>query len=152
MIYVWITLILTSCKNSHSGIIFWGGQNVFQDCGSVSCKGTFTAEKTVSPKHLFFTSVDPALGHYILLCPLICLFSHSASPTVYLCLPSCSLPVSFPAWSFLCGLFRPLHLSGRERSFVFFFPLGFCFIRTYRNGQFPGGKELPTFPILWSWS
>lgn len=61
MICVCVALILTSCKNSNSGIIFWERQNVFQDCGGVSCEETFTVEKTISPKHSFFTSVDSAL-------------------------------------------------------------------------------------------
>lgn len=47
-----VTLILTSCKNSNSGIIFWGRQNVFQDCGGVSCEETFTVEKNYFPQAL----------------------------------------------------------------------------------------------------
>lgn len=65
MICVCITLILTSCKTSNIGKSFCGRQNIFQDCGSVSCEKTFTAEKTISPEHSFFTSLDSTL-YYVL--------------------------------------------------------------------------------------
>lgn len=91
--------------------IFFRTVMVFHVCKHLQLKELFF------PKHSFFTSVD--LTFYFIMSIKLIFFFHCASHTIGLL--SYSLPTSIPAWSLSCGLFRPLHLIGRERPLVFFY-------------------------------
>lgn len=149
MIYVWITLILTSCKNSHSGIIFWGRQNVFQDCGGVSCEGTFTVEKTVSPKHLFFTSVDSAL-YFIMSFDFVYSPILPPPPFISACLPVLCLFLFQHGVSYVAFLDHFTWVE--EKGLLCSFSHRVLHHKDIEKWTVSWGKELPTFPILWSWS
>lgn len=115
VICVSVTLTLTSWKTSNRGTFFWGKVFFFKTVMVFHVWKHLQLKEFFFPKHSFFTSVD--LTFYFIMSIKLIFFSHCASRTIFLL--SYSLPTSIPAWSLSCGLFRPLHLIGRERSLVF---------------------------------